>query len=303
MKKVYLSGTAIAVILILGAYFYYSKTQPSEITVAPMTDIVATSEEATKAQSVTNDDYEHIVSLAGSRVSVNNLDTFKLGQNEISFKLFGLDGHEFGDEDLRTVKDKKMHLLIVREDMQGFAHIHPDYSAGKWHVQTDFTLPGTYNLYLDFDALEEKPTVLRVPLTIGSTDYSKQFPEPNSDMKIAVQGYDLTLTVIKPIKTKEATKLSFALSKDGQTLTTIKPYLGTFGHVAAFRQTDVNDYFHVHALETTQTNQGKVDFEAEFPVQGRYTLFAQFNINDQIVSFPITLDVALDGQASSTTMH
>ncbi len=242
----------------------------------------------------------HIVTPAGSRVSVSNINSFKKGQNTIAFKLFGIDSHEFGDKDLRTFHDKKLHLIIVRDDMQDFMHIHPEYKDSKWTVGALLNLSGAYNMYLDFDPLEEKPTVLRVPFNVDSETYTKDFPRITPDMKIEVDGYVATLVLGSSPKTNETVKLDYLITKDGKPVENIKPYLGAYGHAVMFRQTDVDDYFHVHALDTIKPTQGTVRFETDFPLIGRYTIFGQFNINDKVVTFPITIDVLEEGSGAES---
>jgi len=307
MKKYFLFGGFILVLLIIFAYIYQAKTADLKAPKTPMSvDETNKGKEVATNTEITNeleDDIEHLVTLAGSRIAFDKIETIKLGENNLSFKLFGLDGHEFKDEDLRLVKEKKMHLMLIREDMQGFQHIHPEYINGKWQVKTAFDLPGNYDMYFDFDAFEEKPTVLRLPFVIDTDQYTKAFPELTTNQQTEVDGYAVSLISNLPIKTKETTKLVYAITKNGQAVNDIKPYLGAMGHVVMFRQTDVDDFFHVHAMENQSAGQGKIEFEAEFPLKGRYTIFAQFNLGDKIITFPITVEVAEDGQASTSKMN
>lgn len=304
MKKYFLLGAVIIVVVII-TYNYQGKlASPQGIQPTSVVETAETADDKQMAKEDKEEDQvEHLVTVAESRVAVDNSKAFKIGKNNISFKLFGLDGHEFGPEDLRTVKDKKMHLMLVRDDMQGFLHLHPEYSDNKWRVAADFNLPGAYNMYLDFDALEEKPTVLRVPFSVETEEYTKEFPELTTDFKADSEGYTATLIVNAPIKTKETSKLTYLITKNAEPVSKIQAYLGALGHAVMFRQTDVDDYFHVHAVTASQAKQGRLEFEAEFPVKGRYTIFAQFKLADKVVTFPMTVEVSEEGQASAAVMH
>ncbi len=243
---------------------------------------------------------EHISTLAGTLIELDNKNNLKPGEVTFSFKLYGLDGHEFGPNDLKVAHEKKMHFLLVRDDMTNFQHIHPEYANGKWLVKTTVLEAGAYNMYVDIAPIEEAAVVLRVPVQIGGPTAKANFPVPTDNT--ATDGlYKATLKTVKEIKTNEHTTLTFALTKNNQAVTDLSPYLGAYGHVVLIRHTDVDDFFHVHPLTETKPANGEVAFEAQFPVKGRYTLYAQFTVAGSVKTFPITVDVGTDGQDTDTT--
>jgi hypothetical protein len=303
MKKKILIVSMLVVSLILTGCSFQKKSTNQDVVPSTSESSDSTVMDDSKNMDIDLEDDAHIVALAGSRVSISNVNSFKAGQNTIAFKLFGLDGHEFGDADLRTVHDKKLHLIVVRDDMQGFMHLHPEYKDSKWSVETEFNLAGKYNMYLDFDAFEEEPTVLRVPFKVDSETYAEDFPGLSADMKAEVDGYMATLKLDTPPKTNEDAKLNYVITKNGKPVENIKPYLGAYGHVVMFRQTDVDDYFHVHPIEGLVPSNGTVEFETVFPLKGRYTIFGQFNLDGSTVVFPITLDVTEEGKTTEGSMH
>ena len=242
---------------------------------------------------------EHIAKPAGARIDLENKNSFKPGEVTFTFTLYGLDGHEFGPDDLKIAHEKKMHFILVRDDMTGFQHVHPEYVNGKWTVKTTIAEAGQYQLYIDVEPVEEKPVVLRVSVVIGTPTVTKNFPTPQTDRSAEDQGYRATLTATA-IKTNEPTKLTFTITKNGQAVTQIDPYLGAYGHVVLLRHNDPDDFFHVHPLSETKPMNGIVEFQTEFPVKGRYTLYAQFNTGGSVKIFPITIDVSEEGAATGT---
>lgn len=243
---------------------------------------------------------DHIAKLAGSRVDVKDKNSLKTGDVDLSFKLYGEDGHAFGPNDLKIEHEKKLHLLLIRDDMTGFQHLHPEYVNGSWTIKTNVSEQGKYQMYVDIAPIEEEPSVLRVPLTIGGDTQNAQEPTPNADWSAQDGGYVAKLMIDQPLKTKEMKQWTFALTQSGQPVTTLKPYLGAYGHVVELRHGDADDFFHVHPVTENQPTDGKVVFEGSFPAKGRYTLYAQFNINGSVKTFPITLDVNEEGQAAPT---
>jgi hypothetical protein len=244
---------------------------------------------------------EHVAKLAGSRVDVKGKNDLKPGNVELSFALYGEDGHNFGPNDLKTMHEKKLHLLFVRDDMTGFQHLHPEYANGSWTVKTTVPEQGKYQMYVDIAPIEEEPSVLRVPLTIGGDTKNPQAPTQNADLSAQDGGYKVQFSIAQPVKTKETKQWTFAVTQNGRPVTSLQPYLGAYGHVVELRHSDPDDFFHVHPVTENQPADGKVVFEGSFPVKGRYTLYAQFNINGSVKTFPITLDVNEDGQATPAT--
>ncbi len=256
--------------------------------------------------SDTSDDHaggEHIAKLAGSRVDIKGKNELKTGDVELSFKLYGDDGHDFGPNDLKTTHEKKLHLLLVRDDMTRFQHLHPEYVGDSWVITTKIADQGAYQMYVDIAPVEEELSVLRVPLTIGGKTLNPETPEPNTDWSAQDGEYTAKLTIDEPLKTKETKRWTFAITQNGQPVTSIKPYLGAYGHVVELRHTDPDDFFHVHPVTETQPKDDKVVFEGNFPTKGRYTLYAQFNLLEGVKTFPITVDVNEDGQAGSGGAH
>ncbi len=297
MKKIKIFLPLLLAVVLMGAGCAKS-TPPPAATPAPQPSTQGTPTAA--EQSASGDEGDHLAKLAGSRVELENKDNLQTGDITFRFNLYGLDGHEFGDKDLKIAHEKKMHFLMVRDDMTGFQHLHPEYIDNKWGVKTTISEAGMYQLYVDIEPNEEKPVVLRVPVKIGSEAAKANFPVPTDNTATNGQ-YKVTLKTDGSLKTNEHTSLTFVLTKNGQPAADVSPYLGAFGHVVLIRHNDPDDFFHVHPITETKPANGEVAFEAQFPVKGRYTLYAQFNLSGNVKTFPITVDVSTDGQ--DTEVH
>ena len=294
----------LAVIALLGAGCAGS-SQP-EVQKTPVPEAPKTIENGNQAKpdtSATTDHGtdEHIAKLAGSRVDLKGKNALKPGAVELSFKLYGEDGHAFGPDDLKVKHEKRMHLLLVRDDMMRFQHLHPEFVNGSWMVKTTVPDQGVYQMYVDIAPFEEKASVLRVPLTIGGETQNPKAPTPMSDWSAQDGEYSAKLSINQPLKTKKTKRWTFVVTKNSQPVTNLKPYLGAFGHVVELRHGDEDDFFHVHPITKDQPKDGKVIFEGTFPAKGRYTLYAQFNVNGDIKTFLITVDVNEEGEATAPT--
>ncbi len=306
--KIKLLIASLALVLVGAGCAKQSATTPSDSAGLPPTAqrgaAKGTEDAKQPAPSDDGDDHgaagDHLAVPAGSRIALDNRNSFRSGEVTFSFKLYGLDGHAFGADDLKTTHEKKMHFLMVRDDMTGYQHLHPEYKDGKWSVSTDVPEVGDYQLYVDIEPIEEKPVVLRVPVTIGSKTAQKNFPTPNSDQSATTDGVQVSLEA-EDLQTKAEVPLTFVITKNGKTVGDVGKYLGAYGHVVLLRHNDPDDFYHVHPVTESKPMDGNVEFVATFPIKGRYTLYAQFNVDGSVRTFPITVDVTKVGEADGST--
>jgi hypothetical protein len=253
--------------------------------------------------TATSSDMHHMMmtggaTLAGDRIALDTTSFPQSGPITFSFKLFTTDKSELTDTDLKIEHGKRMHFILVRDDMTQFQHIHPEYKDGKWTVTTTIPEIGQYQIYADIAPEKESAVVLRVPVTIGGATKQSQIPTPNVDMTATTNGIAAKITTDKVLATHQETTLTFTLIKNGQPVKELNPYLGAYGHVVLLRHGSPDDYIHVHPITETKPLNGQIQFAATFPEIGRYTLYAQFNVADKVETFPITVDVGQEGMVS-----
>lgn len=261
----------------------------------------STKADETAASAILEQKKEHssFAKLAGSRIDLQNANSLKPGDVTLSFKLYGIDTHSFGPSDLKVNFEKPIHLLLVRDDLTGYQHLHPEFVNGLWTVSTQILEPGSYNAYVDFEPTEEKPTVLRLPIIIGSATEKKKYPAVSTDLSETVGELKATLNLNEPIKVDKKVNLTFNITQNNVAVTTLEPYLGAFGHVVVLSHPDASHFEHAHAASTSAPVDGNISFEAEFPANGMYTIFAQFKIGGEIKTFPITVKVGEDSESNS----
>lgn len=83
------------------------------------------------------------------------------------------------------------------------------------------------------------------------------------------------------------------MSRDGEEVTGLEPYLGAYGHLVALRQGDLG-YAHVHpegdAPQASETAGPDVSFAASVPTPGRYLLYFDFQVEGVVHSVPFVVD-------------
>ena len=68
---------------------------------------------------------------------------------ELRFSILGADGQPV--RDFEVEHEKRMHLIVVRRDGQGFQHLHPELGDdGIWSVRLTLPEAGSYRVFADF---------------------------------------------------------------------------------------------------------------------------------------------------------
>jgi hypothetical protein len=176
-----------------------------------------------------------------------------------------------------TSHDKDLHLIVVRRDLSGFQHVHPELAGdGTWSIPLAVGAPGQYRVFADF-----QPAGRTDGLTLGADvpapgDYQPR-PLPAAERSTTVDGYTVTLT--GNLVPGGSSPLTLSVSKDGTPVTDLQPYLGAYGHLVALRDADLA-YLHVHpdgAPGDGKTAAGPdVVFHADVPSAGAYRLYLDF---------------------------
>jgi hypothetical protein len=176
----------------------------------------------------------------------------------------------------RAVRDfdeqhgKAMHLMVVRRDLTHYRHLHPSMGAGgTWSAPLSFPEPGVYSVLADFATAGHSLT-LGEDLEIPGTYEPVSLPDPVGAERVGE--YEIALAS-DAVAGGDAS-LVFEVSRDGQPVEDLEPYLGALGHLVALREGDLA-FLHVHP-ETGVGAGPRIAFRVAFPSEGRYRLFLQF---------------------------
>ncbi|MEU8409460.1 hypothetical protein AB0C19_24955 [Micromonospora sp. NPDC048842] len=220
--------------------------------------------------------------------------------DEFAFRIAGPDGRPVTRYDV--AHDKQMHLIVARRDLSGFRHVHPELAPdGTWRVDTPLAGPGQWRAFADFAPTGGEPLTLGVDVTVPGELTERPLPAPATST--TVDGYTVTLTgTPQPGRTSP---LTLTVSRDGQPVTDLEPYLGAYGHLVALRRGDLA-YLHVHPDGTPgdgRTRPGPaVTFLAEVPSAGSYRLYLDFQHGGRVhtAEFTVVTGGAPTGAAAPT---
>jgi hypothetical protein len=181
--------------------------------------------------------------------------------------------------------ERRMHLIVVRRDLTGFQHLHPEQRPdGAWSVPLRFAAPGTYRAFADFSTAGQS-AVLALDLQVPGE--FAPVPLPPSSGTMGVGPFEVALEPLHVHAGEEAT-LSFLVTRDGSPIE-LEPYLGAGGHLVILREGDLG-FLHTHP-EDGVAQRGRVSFETSFPSAGRYRAFLQFAAGGSVHTAAFTVEV------------
>jgi hypothetical protein len=220
---------------------------------------------------------------------------------EFAFRITGPDGRAVTAFDVEH--DKRMHLIVVRRDLSGFRHVHPQMTAdGTWRVASPLGEPGQYRAFADFKPTGGPALVLGVDAPVTGQYAPRPLPAPTATS--TVDGYTVKLDGrLQPGRTS---RLTLTVSRGGVPVTDLQPYLAAYGHLVALRDGDLA-YLHVHP--DGEPGDGKtaagptITFFAEIPTAGSYRLYLDFQHAGVVrtAEFTVTADTAVPGNAAAPT--
>jgi hypothetical protein len=218
----------------------------------------------------------------------------------LRFQILGPDGGAVTSYTREHGKD--LHLIVVRRDLTKFQHVHPRLSGdGTWSVPLDLSQAGVYRVFADFT-----PAGHDEGLTLGA-DLSVPGPfepEPLPATTLTGEVEDYTVQLDGELLPGQESKLTLTVSRQGQPVTDLQPYLEAYGHLVALRDGDLA-YLHVHPAGspgdgTTEPGPAVV-FYATAPSAGAYRLFLDFQHGDRVrtAEFTVTAGRSTDGQRTT----
>jgi len=188
------------------------------------------------------------------------------------------------------VHEKLFHLFIVSQDLQYFAHVHPQLGGdGVFRLTTSLPKAGTYRLLADFYPKGGTPQL--APLTVTTAGFETPLeagvPElaPDLSPKRAENlEAELRLDPPQPLAGKKTMLFLHVSPSEG-----LEPYIGAWAHLLAVSNDSV-DTIHEHPFIA---NGGPdMQFNIFFPREGRYRVWIQLRrkgvVNTVAFTIPVT---------------
>jgi hypothetical protein len=198
----------------------------------------------------------------------------------------------FAAASLQIVHEKLLHLILVSQDLSWFSHEHPEPSGnGAFRLRTRFPAGGAYVLFNDFTPDSSGMQVVPVALSVtGGARHARELKVDDAKPK-RIDGCDVTLSHT-PLLPSVACALTFTLTRHGQPVTDLEPFLGVQGHLIVIHR-DRTVFIHSHPLENQPSaGAGSVQFNVVFERPGAYKAWGQFQRQGKVLTVPFVIEVA-----------
>ncbi|UCZ53588.1 hypothetical protein LGQ02_01970 [Bacillus shivajii] len=181
---------------------------------------------------------------------------------------------------LLETHERLMHLIVVRDDLEEFHHFHPEkIDDGLFETEASLN-DGQYYVFVDMKPEGEKYVIEPIRIHAGEATERNVGLSADEELLQVENGKEVELSFSELVSGEHVT-LSFDLKGE-----TPMSYLGALGHVVIIDE-NIEQFIHVHP-----TSKESTDFDAYFPEQGAYKVWAEFKFEDEdVLVFPFVVEV------------
>lgn len=185
--------------------------------------------------------------------------------------------------------EKKIHLIVVSDDLSWFDHIHPEFgSDGAYTVKTKFPAPGKYKAFADYQPTGGSAVVDKIDIDVaGNAPAAKTFSGQKLTGTSDNYSFELIPTGGK-LETGTPLHIEGIVKKDGKEInaSSLDNYLGAKAHFVLISLNE-KEYLHVHP----EVEAGKFDLHTTIEKPGIYRGWVQFNADGKIHTIDFTWNV------------
>lgn len=183
-----------------------------------------------------------------------------------------------------TVHEKLVHLFVVSENLEYFAHIHPTLQPdGSFRQEVCLPYGGMYRLLADFYPSGSVPQLAVGTIFVTGKSSPSYLTPALAPSKATNLTAALRLDPEQPLAGLE-TKLFYSLNPAAG----LQPYLGAWAHMLAASE-DLIDLIHIHPF--LADGGPTMQFNLIFPRPGLYRVWTQFQrentVNTTVFTIPV----------------
>ncbi|MFG3208447.1 hypothetical protein [Streptomyces tendae] len=200
----------------------------------------------------------------------------------------------------RREHEKELHLVLASRDLVTYRHLHPTRAAdGTWSTPVELPAAGGYRVFADFTPAGEDAENLTLGADLAASGRYEPARLPVPSGTARADGYEVELD--GSLRPGKASELKLKVSRDGEPVGDLQPYLGAYGHLVALRAGDLA-YLHVHPNgepgDGTTEPGPEISFTATAPSDGTYRLFLDLRHRGEVHTAAFTVRA---GSAPGTT--
>jgi len=211
-------------------------------------------------------------------------------------------GKENEQVPLDVEHDKKIHLIMVSNDLSWFDHQHPEYDAsGSYNLPYTFKNGGAYLLFADYKPTGSNHALEKINVNVkGKAPATKTYSNAQLSSKIGDFTVTLTPETGKAIQSGTLQHIRGVVTKGGKPLdaNTLENYLGAKAHMVVIGVDDKN-YLHVHP----GVENGNFDLHTTFEKPGIYRAWIQFQSEGKVYTADFVIKVEQGTEAMTEETH
>ncbi len=182
------------------------------------------------------------------------------------------------------VHEKLMHLFLVNQNLEFFAHQHPTLQPDNcFELKIQLPVGGLYRLLADYYPAGSVPQLAVETLFVSGTSELPHLAASLAPFHSRNLSARLRLEPERIVAGLE-TKLFFSLDPAAG----LEPYLGSWAHMLV-ASADLIDLLHLHPF---LVSGGEMQFNVLFPLPGTYRIWTQFQRNQIVNTTVFTVEVS-----------
>jgi hypothetical protein len=193
-------------------------------------------------------------------------------------------------KDFAVSHDAKVHLILIRQGLDQFAHVHPTLDTATGNLSAEYTFPagGIYHLFADYQEPGQRMMTATARVEVAGDAPAASELKPNVPGLLQGNGIAARVTVDGAKAGAEA-KVRFEVLDGDKPVTDLEPYMGAMGHLVVV-SADAKRYVHAHPDEKAEA-KNVVTFGAAFPAAGVYKGWGPFKRGGQVCIVPFVVNV------------
>ena len=175
---------------------------------------------------------------------------------------------------LQTNHEKKIHLIVVSDDLSYFEHIHPEPREEFYTVETTFPSGGEYSLFAEYVPEGDEQQIQRFDFNVKGP--GKDYSSYTEQQKTTLSGdYSVTLDIPAEGLNTGSLQIPVTISKGSTEIpaTDLEDYLGSKAHAILVSVRNKN-FVHAHP----EVRNKKLIIPAYVQEPGFYRLWLQFKL-------------------------
>jgi hypothetical protein len=200
-------------------------------------------------------------------------------------------GNEGASVPLDVQHEKKIHLIVVSDDLAWFEHIHPEYQPdGSYVAKTRFPHGGKFTLFADYKPTGADHQVEKIALDVSGTAVNAKIWTSAKTSITTPDGYAVSLeSELGKFVDKGETHVIVKVRKGGKEImaSQLENYLGAKGHAVVISADGEKRYLHIHpGMEAD-----RLHLAASFGKPGIYRGWLQFKHEGNLQTADFVLNV------------